>query len=906
MSLRSKALLGSIAGVIAFGLASCDSSGNTGERSDATKTEITEARAPIGRLPALAKPTYYKLDMRVDPREEGFSGTALIDVSLEKASNGFWLHGKDLAVSKVEVTAGGETFVAGWEEKLATGVARIDFGRDLPAGDIKVAIEYSAKFDALLRGLFRVEEQGDAYALAKSESIQARRFLPGFDEPGYKNVFDISLTIPESYEAISNAPELSKTPADNGFIKVQFDKTRPLPTYLLSIAVGPFDIVDYAPLPPNEVRSEPIPLRGVARRGRGADLEYALSVTDDLIEIFETELKVPYPYKKLDIVAAPQWPSGATELAGAISYRESRILYNEALGEGARRSLLGIHTHEIAHMWFGDLVTPPWWDDLWLKESFATWGTPISLIEFEPQGGHDLDALSSAQRAMGLDSIDSARAIREPIDRNENIRNAYDGITYSKGMAVIRMIDSYFGPDVFRPALGEYVVRFEDGVADANQFFEVIGEVSGEPAITEIFQSFVTQSGLPVIDTELNCAEGTSPSVKVTQSQYSPLGSAIEQGKSWALPVCIRYSNADGTSGSSCQIVREETASIALDTGSCPAWIMPNTNATGYYRWDLSGDQWSALASNLDQLSAAESLSTIDNALAAFRAGGGDAAGLLDLLEAAASSEDLNIATAPMRAFGGLEKLVEGSDEARTAFNAYAMNLYGGIYADLTGSSATENSLFATEISKFLATIAEEPTLRSELSEKAAQYIGFAGRQRRDTLPSDLYGTAFDIAVQTQGPEFFEALSQAREEIDNPRFAASAASALGSATDEESVGKIRAMILDGRLGPRETYALLQQQLDNEETRDATWTWLQENYATFVGNIPGTWPRRTPRLAGVFCDAGKVDELTALFDQYGDLAEGHERALAETIEALQLCDAFRSDRSEEFRAALMAR
>ncbi|MEO1028634.1 MAG: M1 family metallopeptidase, partial [Pseudomonadota bacterium] len=479
MNMRSKTLLGSLAGIVAFSLASCDISSVANENGDA-KTEAATSikRAPIGRLPELSKPTFYKLDMRVDPREEGFSGTATIDIALLKATDVIWLHGKDLDVSRVVIEADGETFTADWDEVLPTGVARIDFGKELSAGSIKVTIDYSAQFDGLLRGLFRVEEQGDAYALAKSESIQARRFLPGYDEPGYKNVFDISLTIPENYEAISNAPELTKTPADERFVKVQFDQTRPLPTYLLSIAVGPFDIVDYAPLPPNEVRSEPIPLRGIARRGRGADLEYALSVTDDLIEIFETELKVPYPYKKLDIVAAPQWPSGATELAGAISYRESRILYNDALGEGARRSLLGIHTHEIAHMWFGDLVTPPWWDDLWLKESFATWGTPISLIEFEPNGRHELDALSSAQRAMGLDSIDSARAIREPIYQNQNIRNAYDGITYSKGMAVIRMIDSYFGPDVFRPALGRYVTdNVEELFRIRNAVFE-FGDIS--------------------------------------------------------------------------------------------------------------------------------------------------------------------------------------------------------------------------------------------------------------------------------------------------------------------------------------------------------------------------------------------------------------------------------------------
>ena len=162
--------------------------------------------------------------------------------------------------------------------------------------------------------------------------------------------------------------------------------------------------------------------------------------------------------------------------------------------------MLRIHTHEIAHMWFGNLVTPPWWDDLWLKEAFATWGTPFSLTLFEPEADHELDAIRSGLAAMRLDSLAAVRAVREPIDRNEDIRNAYDSITYSKGMAVIRMMDSYFGAGTFRPALGQYIALYEDGIADSPAFFDVIGKISGEPRLTEAFRSFVEQKGVPRID----------------------------------------------------------------------------------------------------------------------------------------------------------------------------------------------------------------------------------------------------------------------------------------------------------------------------------------------------------------------------------------------------------------------
>ena len=442
--------------------------------------------APIGKLPGDARPLAYDVRMNVDPREPVFYGDVTITVELDNEASGVWLHGDDLRVSSVEISAPqtpDQRTSGSWEEVLETGVARIGFAKNFGPGIVNIRIVYEANFDENLAGLFRVEDGEDAYALAKSESIQARRFLPGFDEPAFKTPFDILLTVPDGMIAISNAPVLEEVDAEAGKKSVRFARTRPLPTYLLSVAVGPFDVVDAGFLPPNSVRSEPIPFRGITRKGRAADIARALDVTPPLMQIFEEEFLQPYPYKKLDIIAAPAWPSGATELAGAITYRESRLLLNDRSGPAAEAAMLRIHTHEIAHMWFGNLVTPPWWDDLWLKEAFATWGTPLSLDLFEPEAGHELDAVRRALSAMRLDSLASVRSVREPIERNEDVRNAYDAITYSKGMAIIRMMDMYFGADAFRPALGRYVSQYEDGVADSPAFFEVIGEVSGEPRL---------------------------------------------------------------------------------------------------------------------------------------------------------------------------------------------------------------------------------------------------------------------------------------------------------------------------------------------------------------------------------------------------------------------------------------
>ncbi|NND36620.1 MAG: M1 family peptidase, partial [Gammaproteobacteria bacterium] len=407
--------------------------------------------APDGKLPDNVRPLAYRLDLLLDPRRDDFSGRVEIDMQLDDPADRIWMHGHELAVSAAGVRMGdGRAMAAVYEEQEGSGVASVSFAERLPAGEFTLHLEYSAAFNRNLAGLFKVEEQGEAYVLAKSESIQARRFLPSFDEPGLKATFEISLTVPAGYAAISNGPETGRRPAGSGMERVFFATTGPMSTYLLSLAVGPFDVVKRAAIPPNDVRSREIPLRGVARKGRGSDMRYILDITPRMLEIFEQQLQQPYPFEKLDIVAAPQWPSGATELSAAITYREQRVLLGDNPAPGARLSLLRVHAHELSHMWFGNLVTPPWWDDLWLKEGFTSWSEPVILALFEPDGGHDIDGVVEAISAMRQDSLASTRAIREPITNNSTIRNAYDSITYSKSVGVIHMVDRYFGSADFR------------------------------------------------------------------------------------------------------------------------------------------------------------------------------------------------------------------------------------------------------------------------------------------------------------------------------------------------------------------------------------------------------------------------------------------------------------------------
>ncbi|NQY14803.1 MAG: M1 family metallopeptidase [Henriciella sp.] len=896
-----------LAGLLLLVLSACGGAAAPTEAID-NSLEDRIALAPPGPLPLSPYPKHYQLDLTLDPREARFGGTVAITLDVTERSSGVYLHGRDLDVSAVRSkTTDGEAKQGVWQPALESGVIWVAYGQTVDPGEVVVEIDYSAPFDVNLSGLFKVTEQGDAYALAKSESIQARRFMPGFDQPAFKAPFDITLTVPETDSAISNAPEKSVELLGDGLKRVEFETTRPLPTYLLSLAVGSFDVVDAGTLPPNSVRSEPIPLRGFARRGKGPELALALETAPGLVRVFEEALQQPYPYKKLDIVAAPQWPSGATELAAAITYRESRILAGPEIGPAARRSLLAIHAHEVAHMWFGNLVTPPWWDDLWLKEGFASWGEGAFLSELYPGEGYELDAIVDGIRAMRLDSLATARAVREPIQLNENVRNAYDSITYNKGLAVIGMVDAYFGADVFRPARGRYVEAYEDGVADSPDFFSVIGEETQEPNLTKAFQSFVEQNGLPAVSATLNCRENGQVSILFMQQRYHPVGSRLAEMEDpqWTIPICYKLGYEDRVERQ-CMMLDSpgwEHLVNERDSGAtCPDWIMPNADGVGYYRVTRAEEDWQRLGLAFDRLDAGEKLAVLDSVGADFATRRVSVDTVWRFIDEAVRDDERRVVQAAIREAGRFSDLVASDSEAQAGYRSAILDVFRDRYSGLvqSGSTDPEDVILKNSLERFLIRTGEDAALRQDLADAAAVYIGLEGVSSDRTLSTDEYLTAMAIGFQAYGEPFLDQMLAARENYDDPVFEQAVAYAIGQNRNPDLSPRILDLALTGDLGSRETLSIVQGQMRQDEVRDLTWTWLKANFATYLDVIPRQRRRFSPALGDSLCSEDARDELIALFEAEGGLAEGHERSLNQTIEEIDLCAALEKYKGLEVR------
>jgi len=321
----------------------------------------TSDTAPVGQLGDAVVPRHYRLALRIDPSQDTFSGTVEIDITVNEPGERIWVHGKDLDVAEVYLLdSQAQRIDASYEQQLDSGVALVSLARPVEAGSATLHFTYSAAFNTNTNALFKVDRDGYSYAVTQFEPIAARLVFPGFDEPGFKVPFDLTVVARAADVVITTTPEASVETLSDGLVKHVFETTRPMPTYLLAFAVGPYDLVDYGMIPPNAIRDREVHLRGIAAKGLGERMEYALKNTDGLLSVLEEYFGTPYPYKKLDLIAMPESFGGAMENIGAITYDEYLLLMDENSPLNQRRAYTVVHAHEMAHMWFGNLVTPGW------------------------------------------------------------------------------------------------------------------------------------------------------------------------------------------------------------------------------------------------------------------------------------------------------------------------------------------------------------------------------------------------------------------------------------------------------------------------------------------------------------------------------------------------------------------
>jgi alanyl aminopeptidase len=864
---------------------------------------MSAGEAPVGQLDKSVMPRHYRLELTVDPRRDRFSGQTEIDITLQEPRDQLWLHGKHLEVTEVWLDTGSDgRIAANYEEKLESGVALITLESPATAGDATLHFSYSAPFNTSSNALFKVVRGEDAYAASQFEPIAARQVFPGFDEPGFKVPFDLALVTPADDVAVTTTPEKTLTALDDGMVRRTFETTRPMPTYLLAFAIGPYDVVDYGPIPPNEIRDRPLPLRGVTARGQGEQMRYALDQTGGILTALEEYFGMPYPYRKLDLIAIPESFGGAMENVGAITYDEWLVLMDETSSLEQRRATIAVQAHEMAHMWFGDLVTPDWWTDIWLNESFATWMSYKAADAYWPDGEYSRSTLKEALNAMQSDSLAAAREIREPITNSDNIIGAFDGITYEKGGGVLAMLERYTGEEAFQEGVRLHMARHADGNANADSFIASVAEGSGAGEIDAAFKSFIAQPGVPLVSVEVNCAEGQQPSIDVSQSRYAPLGSSIDTSASqWLIPMCISY-DSDGASKSNCTMLRESNQTIMLDADTCPSQLLPNADGAGYYRFTMNESWMDGLVEKASSLPAPEALVLADSLDASFRVGQTRAASYVTGMATLVNHPDWDVAQFAMDRLENSINILnaEEQDQVSSALGS----IIKPRYLLLAGASDEGSEILRQRMQRFLVVVARDPELRAPLAAQAAARIGMNGEPDLNTVPVDEMETVFSVGVQELGEPFFDLLLAQSLASEDPGFRNSAFGALARVEDPVLINKLQAAMMGGAFNGTELVGILFRQMAREASSELTFNWLIANDEAVIDMLPEHFLSSLfPSLGSYFCSDGRADEWETFVKSNADRLPGYERKLAQATESIRLCTALRGAQGSDLLATL---
>ena len=862
--------------------------------------------APKGKLSDAARPTAYRLAFTIDPDQPRFSGHDEIDAVVKAPTRKLYLHGRDLTVSTVVARVDGRMIAATYTQVDPTGVVRLDFATPLPAGAVTLIFDYDGAFGDNASGLYRVKVKDKWYSWTQFESIDARAAYPSFDEPGFKTPFTISVTTRPGNTVVSNAPERSSTsitayedrPVTRStdqmtrWVRHDFAVTRPLPTYLVALVTGPF-LRDTGAVPADAQRATLLPLGVVAAQAQKGRLGYAMDETPRIVSLLENYFGQPFPFPKLDQIASPVMP-GAMENAGADIYGDGILLLPDSASTGARQTFGMVVSHELSHQWFGDLVSPAWWDDIWLNESFANWMGYRIGNEWRPELNIGVGALEEGFRAMNTDALEVGRPIHQHIALNNQIDSAFDGITYGKGGQVVAMIAAYMGDEKFRAGVRLHISRHMYGNATSEQFFAALAEAARDPGVLASLKSFVDQPGVPVVS--FTRQGGT---LVARQSRYAFLGSE-PVAERWTVPLCWRVGEAK-----SCTLLGTATKSLgAAKVGV----LMPNVGGTGYYRFDLPTADWTALIATGASMPAGEAIATNDSLWASFRAGHAPATALIAAAKTFAANPYSGASVTGGQRLAGFRSRGLVPAEALPAYHRLIGSMYGPQLQALGFDPASvaqpgdtpDRQKTRASLVELVAEEGDDPALKARLEHAAEAYLG--GDHK--ALAPEYLGTGLSLYAERNGLPATKRLVDLALSSEDPMLRQRA---LGAAAG--GVGAADASYLldldDKRLRAFDRAAILGVLAGRPETAQLTGDWILANYARMAAGNGIFLTSRLPSLLGGQCGVQRAAQIQAALGPKIKALGAGELEFERTVEQVRHCGDLKSARSAELGAAIIA-
>jgi aminopeptidase N/puromycin-sensitive aminopeptidase len=822
--------------------------------------------ASAERLPQTVRPEHYTLTLTPDLKAATFTGIETIDVNLAEPADRITLNAVELDLKSVTATAGGKEQPAAVTLNKEKEQATFAFADKLPAGKVRLAIAYSGILNNELRGFYLSKTAKRRYAVSQFESTDARRAFPSFDEPAFKATYDITLVVDAGDTAISNSPIESDTPGPvEGKHTLKFAATPKMSTYLVVFLVGDFQCTTGA--------SDGVAIRSCATPDKLALTPYALDIATHVLHYYNNYFGIPYPLKKLDLIALPDFEAGAMENFGAITYRETDMLIDPKIASvNAQKEVALVIAHEMAHQWFGDLVTMQWWDNIWLNEGFATWMENKPVAHMHPEWNIDQLVVSSEDDSLNLDAQPTTRAIRAHADTREEIEQMFDGISYGKAGAVLAMIENYLGEETFRQGVHNYLAAHEYANATAEDFWGAQTATSHKP-VDKIMESLVAQPGEPLI------TFGKQANGKITVAQkrffFSP-SIVPDPAQKWTLPVCFKTA-----SGQDCQVLTPAETELKAPAGSAFA----NAGGLGYYRSAYPASVYAALVAQVESsLTPSERISLIGDQWAQVRANTATIGDYLDLAAAVKADPGAQVLD---EAFSGVRTAythIAASAEERAGLSAWIRSTYAPVYARLSppadSDSANTRELRA-DLFGLLGQRGKDPAILAQAREISARYLADPG-----SIDATLGQTALSVAARHGDAALFDQLQKVSETSTNPEFQEGALRLLAQFADPALAQRSLDYALSGKVRNQDSIIQLGIALQVEETRDQAWKYIQDNWEKVQTQLTPEMGGFLVRSTGSFCSADARASVEKFFAAHK--VPSADQALRHAIESIDGC------------------
>ena len=839
------------------------------------------------RLPQTIIPSHYSLYLDPVIAQKTFTGEETIDVRVSAATKEIVLNSLDLDITEAEVKSGGSAQKAAIAYDKPQEMVRLSLPEPVPAGSAQIHLKFSGKLTEGLRGLYLSKGARRQYAVTQFEGTYARMMFPCFDEPAFKATFDLTVMADKDDTAISNGRVAKDEPASANRHKITFSTSPKMSTYLVALAIGDWQCLSRT--------VDGVPIRVCAEPDKKQYGAFGLDVAAHSIQFYNQWYGIKYPFGKLDMVAIPDYEWGGMENTASIFYRDTALLLggNNASVFRKRAQAVTI-AHEIAHQWFGDLVTAAWWDDIWLNEGFATWMSRKPIETWHPEWHLEDDAAEDAQQIIGVDSLATARAIHGDPTTSSEIKEMFDGITYQKGGAVLRMLESYVGPETFRKGVNAYLATHANGNATSADFWQAEAQASGKP-VDKIMPTFVLQPGVPLLSLSTSCNNGAD-NLELKQQRFfvSPERPQSTSNEAWQIPICTKTSkNAAGD----CSLItqREQT----LSSSSCADWVFGNRDAKGYYRVAYAPEDLKKVADAAEQqLNVPERIALVEDTWALTRASKVSVADFLDLAQHLRGDEDRHIVGLLARHLEYIgDSLVSNGHEER--YRAVVRAHFASL-AKTLGWSARANDRDEEKALRadLLATLgsAGDPDAVAASRKIVEQYM-----QNPTSVDGTISGSAFAVAAANGDRPFYDRLTHALANAKTGDEYNHYLYALAEFREPDSLQRTIALVDQGRVRQQDYPRFFGALLSNPASRDSAWKYLKDHWDDMAQKVTSFGGAGAVSALGNSCSAEMRNDVKQFFANHP--APGAQRAVQQSLERIDGCIDFQRTQGSSFQSWL---